>query len=218
MKKRWQLRQADGQSLVEMALVLPVFLLMLVGLIEIGAALYSYLVVVNANREGTRFAARGHWFGDDDRAFVFQRVVQAGGFDRQGRPILRTESIDDLEPNAKIAIHYIQVPDQVDNGAPSVEPPIVYGPWYSGTLPYLTRIDADAVAEETRQENYAFNEEYFIQEGALDNPSADDFVIVEIWYEHEQLLKLPIFTSILPETFTLYSRGHMRVTFDSRVQ
>jgi hypothetical protein len=53
-------RQA-GQSLVEMALVMPILLLMLLGVLEVGWALRGYLVLANANREATRFAARGRY-------------------------------------------------------------------------------------------------------------------------------------------------------------
>jgi len=43
-----------GQSLVEMALVLPILLLLLIGLIEFGRAFFIYAVVSNAAREGVR--------------------------------------------------------------------------------------------------------------------------------------------------------------------
>ncbi len=43
-----------GQSVVEMALVLPIVLLILIGLIEFGRAFFIYAVVSNAAREGVR--------------------------------------------------------------------------------------------------------------------------------------------------------------------
>jgi hypothetical protein len=48
-----------GQSLVEMALIAPVLILMFIGVMEVGWALRGYLVLVNADREAARFAARG---------------------------------------------------------------------------------------------------------------------------------------------------------------
>ncbi len=225
MRKRPQLGGTKGQSLVEMALTLPLLLLMFVGLVEVGAALRNYLIVVNANREGTRFAARGRWFDtEEDVQFIFQRVIAAAGIEQQGDgtllPVFRPQAIDDLPANTTIAVHYIQVPDQIDEvGSLAVEPPLVFGPWYTGTLHFgETRVDADAIAEEARQKNYEFNQEYFIETGLLDIASEDNFVVVEVWFEHEQLLKLPIFTEVLPERFTLYARSTMRVTLDSRIQ
>jgi hypothetical protein len=88
--------------------------------------------------------------------------------------------------------------------------------WISGTLGYGTEIIPEALAEAARQANYEFNQEFF-GSGQLDIASEDNFVVVETWYEHEQLLKLPIFTEILPETVPLYAQTTMRVTLDSRV-
>ncbi|MCP4363006.1 MAG: hypothetical protein GY796_33795 [Chloroflexi bacterium] len=55
-----------GQSMVEMALFLPILLLLLLGVFEVGWALRSYLVLVNVNRESTRFAARGIYLDFDN--------------------------------------------------------------------------------------------------------------------------------------------------------
>lgn len=53
-------RQGDqGQALVEMALVLPLFLLLLFGVIEMGRVGYAYISISNAVREGGRTATIG---------------------------------------------------------------------------------------------------------------------------------------------------------------
>jgi hypothetical protein len=225
MKKRWQLRRSEGQSLVELALTLPILLLMLAGLVEVGAALRNYLIVVNADREGVRFAARGRWFDSaEEIQEIFNRVVAAAGYVQQGGgelvQFLRPSAVGDLPANATIAITFIQVPDQIDEtGGLVAEPPIINGPWYTPAVPpHQTRIDAVAVAEAARQENYEFNKKYFVNDGPLDIPSEDNFVIIEVWYDHEQWLKLPLFTEILPERFTMYAQSTMRVTLDSRVE
>lgn len=49
-------RRTRGQSLVEFALVLPVFLVILCGLMDMGFLLYSRMTVINAAREGARVA------------------------------------------------------------------------------------------------------------------------------------------------------------------
>ena len=48
-----------GQALVEMALVLPLFFLLLFGVIEMGRVGYAYITVSNAAREGGRIATIG---------------------------------------------------------------------------------------------------------------------------------------------------------------
>jgi len=45
-----------GQALVEFALVLPLFLLLLCGVLDFGFMLYSRMTVINASREGARLA------------------------------------------------------------------------------------------------------------------------------------------------------------------
>jgi TadE-like protein len=43
-----------GQTLVEFALVLPVFILLLVGIFDFGRAIYAYNTISNASREAVR--------------------------------------------------------------------------------------------------------------------------------------------------------------------
>src|SRR5574341_717189 len=52
-------RKSRGQSLVELALLLPVLAIMLSGLIEFGFALNQFLNILDAAREGARFGADG---------------------------------------------------------------------------------------------------------------------------------------------------------------
>jgi Flp pilus assembly protein TadG len=47
-----------GQSLVEMALITPVLIIMMMGLFEVGYALRTYMVLLQANREAARFLAK----------------------------------------------------------------------------------------------------------------------------------------------------------------
>ncbi len=71
-------RSDAGQSLVEFAIILPVLILMLLGVFEVGWALRGYLTLANVNREATRFAARGIYldFDQTDPSLVgYEKVV-----------------------------------------------------------------------------------------------------------------------------------------------
>lgn len=46
-----------GQSLVEFTMILPLFLVLLFGMVDFGRAFYTWLLVTNAAREGARIAA-----------------------------------------------------------------------------------------------------------------------------------------------------------------
>lgn len=46
-----------GQSLVEFALIMPIFLIMLFAMVDFGRGFYTWLIITNAAREGARAAA-----------------------------------------------------------------------------------------------------------------------------------------------------------------
>lgn len=48
-----------GQSLVEMALILPIIILLLMGMVEFTRIFGSYLLITHASREGARMASIG---------------------------------------------------------------------------------------------------------------------------------------------------------------
>jgi len=47
----------DGQSLVEFALVLPIFLLVLFAIVDFGMAFHAWITVTNSAREGARIGS-----------------------------------------------------------------------------------------------------------------------------------------------------------------
>ncbi|MFY9691726.1 MAG: TadE/TadG family type IV pilus assembly protein [Candidatus Acidiferrales bacterium] len=71
------LRRQDGSTLIEFALTLTMFLLMLFGIVDFGRALYAYHFVSNAAREATRWAAvNGSNCGDSCDAPATPAAVQ----------------------------------------------------------------------------------------------------------------------------------------------
>jgi Flp pilus assembly protein TadG len=58
-KRNRVLNRRGGQAMVEMALVLPILLLVLVGIMEFGYKVYFTNMAMNASREGARLAALG---------------------------------------------------------------------------------------------------------------------------------------------------------------
>ena len=53
---RNRLNNDRAQGLVEMALVLPIFLLLVMGIVDFGMGLRAYVTVNNSSREGARYA------------------------------------------------------------------------------------------------------------------------------------------------------------------
>ena len=48
-------KREEGQALVEFAIVLPILVILLVGMMEFGLLLYNQHVITNASREGARY-------------------------------------------------------------------------------------------------------------------------------------------------------------------
>ena len=92
-----QLRQNRhrGQSLVEFALILPVFILILVGIFDVGRAVFAYNTLNNAAREAVRVA-----IVDQDATTITNEAIA------------RSVSLG-LEDASDVSIDYLQ-PDYTD--------------------------------------------------------------------------------------------------------
>ncbi len=66
-------RREDGQAMVEFALILPVFLLILCGIIDFGWLFYNQLSLNNACREGARYAVV-HTAEDADTQAIINHI------------------------------------------------------------------------------------------------------------------------------------------------
>lgn len=53
------LKNRKGQALVEFAIILPILLLLVMGIIEFGLIFNAYLTIQNASREGARYGITG---------------------------------------------------------------------------------------------------------------------------------------------------------------
>ena len=72
-------RGERGAELLEFALVLPLLLLVLAGILDMGLLFKDYQVVTNAAREGARMASLPGWTETDVKARV-DAYLAAGGF------------------------------------------------------------------------------------------------------------------------------------------
>jgi len=55
--RRWSRNRSRGQGMVEFGLVLPIFLVILIGMVDVGRAVWANNAVANAAREAARFAS-----------------------------------------------------------------------------------------------------------------------------------------------------------------
>jgi hypothetical protein len=68
----------SGQALVEFIIVFPVLLLLLFGIIEMGAAWRTYQVTTNAAREGARMTVLPDADEDEIRDAIDERLLRGG--------------------------------------------------------------------------------------------------------------------------------------------
>jgi len=57
IQKVKRIREHSGQSLVELAIILPLLLLMLAGMVEVAFGMFAYLTALDLTREAARFAS-----------------------------------------------------------------------------------------------------------------------------------------------------------------
>src|SRR3990170_5153387 len=65
MFKIFEHKNEKGTSTVEFALILPLLLLLLLGIIQFGSTYNAYLTITHASREGVRLAAVGRYSPDE---------------------------------------------------------------------------------------------------------------------------------------------------------
>jgi len=161
------MRQSDeqqrGQSMAELALVLPLLLMILVAMVEVGWAMRAQLTVATASREGARFASRRVFDYDDIQEVVYVAMLSLN-------PIF-----DGADANATIVVTKVHIDAEgnwtIDGGAPSV----------TGTLGVSTRVPAGTYTQ-IAADNVVFNNTHTGIE------SENNVVVVEVFYDNELLL------------------------------
>jgi len=206
-------RRERGQGLLELAVILPVLLILLMGLVEVGYALRDYLVVVNASREGCRFAARGRYSDED----VVERTVSAGGIIRQGDPpqdvpFLRTASIGGIDSNTAVIVTNIPTdsfgePISVTVRASGVVPD--GGGGVRPAEPLDTMVSTAQIVDRHRSVTQDINAAREV-EGY--ERMGNHIVVVEVFFMHHPLWNNPFVP--LPDPMKMHARTEMRVVTD----
>ena len=152
-----------GQSLAELALVMPLLLMILIAMVEVGWAMRSHLIVSTASREAARFAAR--------RVFDYDEIDEVAEV-----ALLSLNPVyEGAGANATIIITKVQIdPDgdwTIDGGQPYVK----------GDLPVESTMGAEDYTQ-IGDDNQIFNDAH------PGINSENNVVVVEVFYDHELLL------------------------------
>jgi hypothetical protein len=181
-------KRERGQSLAELALVLPLLLMILVGMVEVGWAMRAHLTVTTASREGARFASRRVFENEEIQEVVYVAMLALN-------PVF-----DGPDANATIII--TQVPIDSDGNLP-LESEII--PYVTGTLGVASELDY-AFYQQLAQDNAVFNTTHSGME------SDNNVVVVEVFYDHDLLLGTRMGAQVVGlGPLRLYSRSINRI-------
>lgn len=199
-------RRKNGQSMVELALILPFLLLLLVATVEAGFALRDYLMVQSANREGARMAIRtppGRVYMDLFREQVVEEVF----------PRIRTAAVDGglREEDLGIILTHIYVDI---SGTPTYE---TYEDPVDCDICNTRLGDITALADQNATKTANINA---TRESSLYDPLENAVVIVEVFYRHHAVWSLGDFVGVGLGPFggdwTMYARSTMRMVGTGR--
>jgi hypothetical protein len=96
------LRKEKGQSIVEFALVVPILLIFVMGIIEFGFMFNAYLTISNASREAARLGA----LGETNTAIELRVDTIAGRLDASRIGVQVTPNIRDRGDMVTVIVDY----------------------------------------------------------------------------------------------------------------
>jgi Flp pilus assembly protein TadG len=82
MRPATHFRREDGQAMTELALVLPIFAVLLLAIVQFGIVFNNYLTLTDATRAGARKAAVSRFIGDNGASAVQAVKTAASGLDQ----------------------------------------------------------------------------------------------------------------------------------------
>jgi hypothetical protein len=194
-------RHARAQSLVETALLLPILLLLLSGLIEFGFLLNRYLILLDAVRNAARFSSDSLYSaafpdtGCDVGAISYPHFTDFFG----QTACLVVRELGNEQPSIQLDM----ARDDVIVSAFSVEAGVGVGrhpaPFGENGFSYFGNHVSDMTSADVN--------------AALDagTPSTG-LLLVEIWYNYDQVLALPWITAFMSDPVLLHLQTVMPLT------
>jgi len=231
MKPILRRKQADrhGQSFTELALVLLILALLLAGVVEYGFMLNSYLHVLDGAREGARFSSNSNPFylnpvtqeyeiNNPEQQFYISTAAEVASV---MSPILLRPSSDPVKADDVVITVYsvtylnatstwsiVQYPTQDPNGWS------LCTHYKNGNVATFFSLRGEAIPPYLRDANWAVcspqrtkftSGNALLQSRLSTNAPATGLLIVEVFYHYAQLLKLPVFTSVIPDPIPIHT-------------
>jgi hypothetical protein len=206
LRERSSTGKSRGQSLVEFVVILPILLIMLSGLIEFGFLLNHYLDVIDAARDGARFAANIDPLEPDTSPPILDCV--------------NTPYFFRLVPcvvNQALAPQIVLDPSDPPPG--DTDDLVISVFVVSGTT-ITQRLGQDGFPDPDgwslhgqHASNFTTAEVQAILNATPGTPPSTGIVMVEIFYDYHMVLGLPWITAFVPNPVTLHAYTLMPNTF-----
>ena len=111
-RKRDKKRGQRGQTMVEFAIVLPIFLLLLLGIAQGGIAFNNYIQLTDATRAGARFGAPLACSGTCDRSALVTSKVKASAANLDPNQVGVTDHLELAAGHGSPCLRLVPVRDQ----------------------------------------------------------------------------------------------------------
>lgn len=195
----------SGQSFVELALILPVVLLLLIGLVEVGFVFYAYLTVLDQTREAARFASiRDYRAGVElgisdptvtcnDQRLDYYYDIACFFIDPDLNPYITFEPGD--YDDVAISVFTVN-----DNHVSDRWPDDSDGVWSLFNDNWKKDCEGNIVQDEPFMTNDEI-EDLFVSNA----PDDRGLVLVEGYYCYDLFLNLPLVSQIVPSPFRIHA-------------
>lgn len=219
-KRRWTKRRSRGQSFVELALILPVLMLLILGVVEVTVFIGRYLDILDLTREAARFASVRDPFDTVaprdqdcstpglfdfyyDTACIFSPPAGSGNctdsrFCNGLNPyVVLDPALDDV-----VVSVYTVSNNQVSHVWPEI------GYWalsdHDADTDHNGNWRRDCQGELVRSEpQYTLDSVNASLSGG--SPPAKGFVAVEFFYCYDQVLNLPVLNTFIPNPLRIHA-------------
>jgi Flp pilus assembly protein TadG len=224
-------KTTQGQSFIELAIILPILLLMLVGLVEVAIFLGRYMDVLDLSREAARFASLRDpkaTSGDldcktsDDLNFFYDTACTIS-------PPAGTDGCNSYFCNGMNAYIGLDVFNDDGSATDTTDDVVIsvftvddetvtqdYPYWALSNVNVGTQVDNNFSGTRTDnftkdcQGNVVRSEPYFTVSrisSSIDDdaPTAKGYVAVEVYYCYHQILGMPVIADYLPNPIQIHT-------------
>lgn len=242
---RWiKNRTQKGQSLVEMAIAAPLLIFFLLGIFEVGSGIRSYLVLVNVNREITRFAVRPGYLNFSTLADVQTSYARVRDWANSSVSEQLTLDFDETSGSSTLIVSHLVI----DTGKPCEDlnncncdafasnpnydknftnDDIILHPGLPGQEYQAQRFGPAATVTGPRDTRLDY--EALVAELAAQNnkfnceimkkggvPSSNNVIVTELFHDQPQLFGFPLISNPYTDPVPLYTHTTMRLISAAR--